>query len=255
MAALFPARSEWAYHAEALKARAGAKLAKLDRFGLLSGCGRAVDLGAGTGDFVAALAGRGIAAAGVERNPQAVTNGLRELGRDVNGLCLGDAAAMPFASGVFDLATAWDTHEHLPDPRAVNGDAHRCLRAGGRYYINSGPLYTSPWGGHLYRQIRIPWAHLLFEDDVLAEYLTQAGYGHHQNNPYCDHPSRVWLNRLPLSYFRDLLHDGEWEVLHWFEAPVSDHERRLGESIRDLLDDRSDEELFTASFEAVLRKR
>ncbi|MCH7813537.1 MAG: methyltransferase domain-containing protein, partial [Planctomycetes bacterium] len=106
LVALFPVRSVLAYNAKALRVRARTKLAKLDRFGLLSGCGRAVDLGAGTGDFVAALAGRGIGAAGVERNPRAVTDGLRELGREVNGLCLGDAATLPFASGVFDLATA-----------------------------------------------------------------------------------------------------------------------------------------------------
>lgn len=252
--AMFPRRKEWSYDVASESARAQTRIAKLERFGLLDNCATALDVGGGTGGFSACLSQRGIRVAAVDRNPHVIKQGLKELGSDLPDIIQADAASMPFDSGTFDLATSWDAYEHLADPRAVTDEVHRCLKPDGRYYIQCGGLFPSPWGGHLYRLIRIPWVHLLFDDATCAEHLAHNGYAHHRNNPYSDHPSKVWVNRLPLSYFRELQEEGKWEVAHWCEAPVSEHEQRFGQSIRDLMADWSDEDLFTATFDAVLRK-
>ena len=57
--------------------------------------------------------------------------------------------------------------------RAVD-EAWRVLRPGGHLYLLFGPVYTSPFGLHAYRQIPVPYCHYLFADADLRAYTRPA---------------------------------------------------------------------------------
>ncbi|MCL2813923.1 MAG: class I SAM-dependent methyltransferase [Oscillospiraceae bacterium] len=74
---------------------------------------------------------------------------------------LGDAAEIPFDSGVFDSIILNDAMEHVDDPAAVLAECVRVLSQNGRLYINF-PPYNHPYGAHLSDAIGIPWVHVFF---------------------------------------------------------------------------------------------
>jgi SAM-dependent methyltransferase len=84
---------------------------------------------------------------------------------------------LAFDAGQFDVVLVLDVIEHLSDPAEVLGECARVLRRGGRVLIGF-PPYRSPWGGHLFTHVPIPWAQLLFPDhevlDVWREVYGQA---------------------------------------------------------------------------------
>jgi SAM-dependent methyltransferase len=47
-----------------------------------------------------------------------------------------DGRSLPFASGTFDLCTAWDVLEHVSDDRALLGELSRVLQPGGRVRLS-----------------------------------------------------------------------------------------------------------------------
>lgn len=63
-----------------------------------------------------------------------------------------DARKLPFATGSFDLCTAWDVLEHVPDDQAMLRELSRVLRPGGRArisvphkHIAAFPPFLTPW--------------------------------------------------------------------------------------------------------------
>jgi len=114
---------------------------------------RVLDLGCGLGARTVAVAGAGAAATvGVERS------GLRSVTFAVQS-----GTRLAFDTGQFDVVLMLDVIEHLSDPDEVLGECARVLRPGGRVLIGF-PPYRSPWGGHLFTHVPIPWAQLLFPD-------------------------------------------------------------------------------------------
>ena len=70
-----------------------------------------------------------------------------------------DGRSLPFAEGAFELCTAWDVLEHVPDDRALLGELSRVLGSGGcarlsvpHKQITVFPAAAMPW---LHRR----WAH------------------------------------------------------------------------------------------------
>ncbi len=98
--------------------------------------GRLLDIGCGTG-FVIGLAadlfdeieGVDVTPAMLARVPVAPNIHVQEA----------DASQLPFASGRFDLVTAYSFFHHLRDMGAVAADAFRVLRAGGGLYVDLEP--------------------------------------------------------------------------------------------------------------------
>ena len=91
-----------------------------------------VDVGCGTGSFLARLARNGHLGrlTGVDTSPAAVE---ALVGVDGVEAVLGDATALPFADGEFDLVTARHMLYHVPDLDAALREARRVLRTGGRF--------------------------------------------------------------------------------------------------------------------------
>jgi SAM-dependent methyltransferase len=69
----------------------------------------------------------------------------------------------------FDIILSKDSFEHIAEPeRFIAGLAHR-LAKDGVIAIGFGPLWKSPYGGHIKFMTLLPWAHLLFPEWVIME--------------------------------------------------------------------------------------
>ena len=88
---------------------------------------RLLDVGCGDGQFAAAAAARGWEVHGVELNPPAARRA-RERGIAVVQGRLEDARHPP---GTFDVVTAWDVIEHVPEPRPFIAHLTRIVAPGG----------------------------------------------------------------------------------------------------------------------------
>jgi SAM-dependent methyltransferase len=89
-----------------------------------------------------------------------------------------EAGCIALASGSIDLVFSFGSLEHFPRPDLAIAESHRVLRRGGRAFFNFGPLYLSPYGRHAYRQIPVPFCHLLFDEPTLRTWATSAGVPH-----------------------------------------------------------------------------
>jgi SAM-dependent methyltransferase len=83
-----------------------------------------------------------------------------------------DAARLPLGDGAVDLVVTTDTFEHFPEPAPVVAEIARVLRPGGRLAALFGP-FGSPLGSHLYEKIYVPWCHVLFAREALAEAIRE----------------------------------------------------------------------------------
>ena len=136
--------------------------------------GRLLDIGCGAGTLLHAARRAGWDAAGTEVSRPAVEH-VRGEGFEVFAGELGEAR---FPDGHFDVVTASEILEHLPDPRALLAEAARILRPGGLFWG------TTPHGrGLSARALGIEWStvsppeHLqLFSLGGMRRLLKAAGF-------------------------------------------------------------------------------
>lgn len=131
---------------------------------------RVLDVGCGMGDRAVAMALSGAPAAiGLDTDPEKIIWG-RALGRSCGAggasFVLGSATELPFPDASFELVLLLDVVEHLDHPLAVLKDVRRVLVPGGRALVTF-PPYLGPWGAHLWKHVRIPWAHLICPETTL----------------------------------------------------------------------------------------
>src|SRR6478752_1153847 len=91
---------------------------------------RALDLASGTGDIAFAVAARGGKAVGLD-----ITHRMLQLARAKSHAApfvTGDMAALPFASGAFDLVTTGYGLRNVPDLQSAIDEIARVLKPGGR---------------------------------------------------------------------------------------------------------------------------
>lgn len=99
--------------------------------------GRILDLGAGMGGFVVALARAGAQPVGLDYN-SAYCEIARTRARryDLNLPALvGAGEALPFANASFHIVTCWDVLEHAQDPRRLLAEIARVLDAAGVCFL------------------------------------------------------------------------------------------------------------------------
>jgi SAM-dependent methyltransferase len=111
--------------------------------------GRWLDIGCGSGTLLRAAGAEGWDATGTEIAP-AVVDAMRAHGLDAR-LGLTDELDLP--SGGFDVVSAIEVLEHVPDPDALIAEATRLLRPGGALYV------TTPHGrGVSWRFLGTDWS-------------------------------------------------------------------------------------------------
>jgi 2-polyprenyl-3-methyl-5-hydroxy-6-metoxy-1,4-benzoquinol methylase len=128
----------------------------------LPGARRSLDVGCGGGYLVAALAGRGFDAYGVDMSRYAVTH--RVAGTE-NLLLEGDLSALD-GRQPFELITMMDVIEHLPDPVSAVRQAFSLLAAGGTLI-----LLTPRYGGRLLARQGAEYVH--FNSDHMYYFTEQ----------------------------------------------------------------------------------
>ena len=196
-----------------------------------------LDLGCGTGGFVAAVSRRSVGAVGVDvafRWLLIARLRLNRVGLDATFVCA-NAEHLPFAPGTFDAIVATDLIEHVPDPLPVLQECARATRPGAACYLttnNRYSLFGEPhvqlWGvgllprglqqryvrafrDHAYENVRLRSAR---EISALAR---SAGLHRRQVSPpplYADHRGQA-AARLVRVYNRLRLLPGLRQVLNW----------------------------------------
>lgn len=163
------------YDPEGLRLRAVEKVERLSAMVGLDGVRRTLELGAWDGMVGRELAQRGIQAVALD----VVMAGLdARARRDGVRFVQSDAGSIALASESIDLVCSFGSLEHFPRPDRALAEVHRVLRRAGRALFNFGPLYFSPYGRHAYRQIPVPFCHLLFEEPALHDWAVSAGLPH-----------------------------------------------------------------------------
>lgn len=70
----------------------------------------------------------------------------------------------------YELVTSFAAFEHFADPPGMLRALSGLVQKGGYLYLIFGPIYYSTDGHHMYRDIQIPWYHLLFTEKICNQY-------------------------------------------------------------------------------------
>ncbi len=95
-----------------------------------------LDVGCGTGGLLRLLSERhpGLALSGIDLSAEMLEVARGKPGADAD-LRQGDASALPFAGGAFDVLVSTSMFHYLPDPARCLAEFHRVLKPGGRVVI------------------------------------------------------------------------------------------------------------------------
>ena len=186
----------------------------VERGGLGPGA-RALELGCGTGVFLERVAGSAARIHGVDLSDDLLAQSRHKVARLPNVLLTrGNAEALPFASGSFDLVYGSSVLHHLHVDAAL-AEAHRVLRPGGRA-VFAEPNALNPQLVLLFRvaplrrRFGVSPDEMAFSRFRARSALVRAGFGEVSVEPYDFlHPSTPtplipavgrlsrWLERLP----------------------------------------------------------
>jgi SAM-dependent methyltransferase len=160
------------YDAGGLSDRAAEKIDRLAQAIDLSAVTCALELGSWDGMVGAALITRGIASYGLD----IVMRGIDPRAKDAGvRFVRSDAGRIAFRDRSIDLVYSFGSLEHFPEPDRCLAEVARVVKPGGHVYLQFGPLYCSPYGRHAYRQIPVPFCHLLFREDALRGFACASG--------------------------------------------------------------------------------
>jgi SAM-dependent methyltransferase len=137
--------------------------------------GRVLDIGCGTGEFLAAMKERGWESVGIEPSELAACYAREQFGLDVHSGRLEDVV-LPDAS--FDVITLWTVVEHLHDPIMVMKLAFRLLRPDGLLVLSlpdPGSL-DAHWFGPSWVGYDTPRHLSLFSPKSFGSLLAQSGF-------------------------------------------------------------------------------
>ena len=135
---------------------------------------RFLELGCWDGMVSWALQARGMAPTAIDIRSDGFDERARAAGVKLLEMSASD---LRFPDGSFDVVFSYDGFEHFWAPEATLPEMIRVTRPGGYIYLDFGPLYLSALGAHIYRQITVPYCHLLFPKDVLQRFATAKGLG------------------------------------------------------------------------------
>jgi cyclopropane fatty-acyl-phospholipid synthase-like methyltransferase len=134
--------------------------------------------------------------------------------------------------GTFDVITSYAVWEHVEHPYAALQATRDLLRPDGRMFMVAN-LYRGPKASHRYRQIWFPWPHLLFSDDVIAEYYQYLSETGQRTSDNALVTRSAWVNKLTaahyLTYFDRL--DFTVEKLWWTKSEIDEDFYRRFEDI------------------------
>lgn len=169
--------------------------------------GRSVlDYGTGTGQTCILLAQRGARRAvgvdlqGVELAESQLGARYPELSDRVEYRQI--AGAGDLGEERFDIVLSKNTMEHVSDPEGYVAGMAGLLAPGGQLVIGFNPLWKSPYGAHIHFMTKIPWAHLMFPEELV---LRERRRYRPDEDPKRYEDIRGGLNRMTLARFRKVM--------------------------------------------------
>ena len=137
--------------------------------------GRLLEVGCGTGDFLAEARAAGYDVAGVEVSAAAAAEALTAA--EGASVTVGELSAAAFPPGTFDVCVLWDVLEHARDPVELLRSVHAVLRPGGVVALATPSLDS--WSARLLgrRWMEFKTEHLFYFDrGTLEGTLWRAGF-------------------------------------------------------------------------------
>ena len=119
----------------------------------------------------------------------------------------------------FDIIISHDAFEHYSDPEKMVTTFTRLLDESGILVITFGPLWKSPYGGHMNFMTRLPWAHLLFPERII---MSERRRLLPAENSQRFEDAIGGLNRMTLTRFRKIMEDLTDLECVYFETNVSE---------------------------------
>ena len=146
----------------------------------------------------------------------------------------------------FDIVVSKDSFQHYADPVRVLSQMAQLTAPGGLIVIGFGPLWKSPYGGAIDFITKLPWAHLLFSEEVIMQ--ERMRYRPEEKaQAYAD--IRGGFSKMTLGRFRQIVADSNVNVLS-FRANASSG--AVGNASRLLAGIPGWREFFTLNVYAVL---
>lgn len=112
----------------------------------------------------------------------------------------------------FDVVLSKNTFEHVADPERYVADMVSALADDGLLVIGFGPFWKSPYGGHLNFMTRVPWAHLIFDEQVI---LAERRRYRPDENPARLEEVKGGLNRMTPARFDAIMSASGLEPIYY----------------------------------------
>ena len=135
-------------------------------------------------------------------------------GPKVHLVCADIGTSSPLEADSIDRIFSINVFEHVHNPYETLAELYRVLRPGGIAWIRAN-LQRGPRASHIYRELYMPYPHLLFSDEVIAEYRGQTS-GKAEG--------AAWVNHLTWAEYEDALRDIGFVIrsLRFVEAPLDE---------------------------------
>jgi SAM-dependent methyltransferase len=187
----------------------------LQRFASIRFVGKQVlDFGSGLGNAAFLVAKLGASkVVGVEIDRERVAFARRKLAAQYPELGRTVEFVFPeeIANKQFDIIISEDCFEHYHEPEKIMTEVRRLLTPSGYLMIGFGPLWKSPWGGHIGYMTRLPWAHLIFSESVIMAERRRYRPG---EDAQTFAQMRGGLNRMTYAKFHEVMATTGYEVLN-----------------------------------------
>lgn len=118
----------------------------------------------------------------------------------------------------FDVIISKDSFEHFVDPERIVVSMKQHLCPDGFVAIGFGPLWKSPFGGHINFMTKLPWAHLLFPEAVIMRERSRFRPNEHAES---FEQIRGGLNKMTLEKYVRIIRENGLEF-EWIRTNVSD---------------------------------
>jgi SAM-dependent methyltransferase len=150
----------------------------------------------------------------------------------------------------FDIILSKDSFEHIAHPQEYLQELQEYIADNGLVVIGFGPLWKSPWGGHIKEMTKVPWAHLLFPEKVVLAERRRLFHPPDQVETY--EQTNGGLNKMTLKKFFTIMKKSRLEPIY-FQTNV--HDRPLAKIFDVLRRIPFCEEYFTFNVYSIWRLR
>ena len=139
--------------------------------------------------------------------------------------CFADAHCLPFKAASFDAVKLDSVLEHLDNPEKAIMECRRVLKAGGYLFVNF-PLFFSPYGGHTFDYIRLPWLHVLPANwvcKIIRCFKSKHGF------ITTDYVEKLYmsLNKMTLKRYKLMIKKSNFKIVFFKETLFLPHKAAL----------------------------